>query len=251
MSAVLVAVSGRVPSASLLAAARAISSVFGATMRAIHVQDEATHAIPDVAPERSDVMPTTIVTGDPIDEIVRAADDPEVVLVVVGAREHPTGPRPAGHVALGVAERVGKPVLVVPPAVPADSAPIRRALVPLEGTSETTNSVAECTTRLADAGVEVVVVHVFDESVPRFWDEASHASDAYTEEFLARWCREPRAQVRLRRGPAPASMMEMARTEDVDLIALGWSQTMDEGRARMVRLALAGPVPVLLVPTRF
>lgn len=250
MNTVLAAVDGHTTARSVLAAAQAMSVVFDGSVRAVHVRKpspdagDASHADP------GDV-PLTVITGDPVDEIVRAADHTDVALVVVGARDRPSGSRPAGHVALGVAERTSKPVLVVPArAMPnGGSHAIKRALVPLEGASASADAVSACMCLLAEAGVELVAVHVFDEDVPRFWDEPAHAADAYTDEFSARWCPQPDVDVRLRRGSAPTAVMDVAEVENVDVIALAWSQDMSPGHARMIRSALtSATMPVLLVP---
>lgn len=249
MSIILAAIDGRASAKSVLDAARAMSVVFDASVRALHVRGPSSNAGESPHADLGDV-PVTIISGDPVDEIVRAAADIDVALVVVGARDHPSGPRPAGHIALGIAERATKPVLVVPPRwTDGESHQLERALVPLEGAAASADAVSVCMCLLAEAGVELVAVHVFDEDVPRFWDEPAHASDAYTDEFSARWCPQPDVDVRLRRGSAPTVMMEVAEAEAVDVIALAWSQDMAPGHARMIRSALAGAsVPVLLVP---
>lgn len=250
MRIVLAAIDGRDAASSVLDAARAMSAVFDATPRAVHVRDPG-GPVGDPPRGSGRDMPVVTLTGDPVEEIVRAADHPDVVLVVVGARDVPSGPRPIGHIALGIVERTAKPVLVVPPRwdTVARGHGIERALVPLEGTTESTDAVTACMCRLAEAGVELVAVHVFDADVPRFWDEPAHATDAYTDEFSARWCRQPGVDVRLRRGSAPAMMMALAKAEDIDLIALAWAQDMAPGHAQMVRAALGdASVPILLVP---
>jgi hypothetical protein len=44
-------------------------------------------------------------------------------------------------------------------------------------------------------------------------------------------------------------VLRVARDALVDMVALGWSQTLDEGHATVVRAVLAGSsIPVLLVP---
>lgn len=253
MPIVLAAINDPTAGSSVLDAARAMSVVFGASLHAVHVRSPMTPAEVPAAlalVDRENV-PLTVLVGDPVEEIVHAASGQDVEIVVVGAREHPAGPAPAGHVALGVAQRTSKPVLVVPPASRLRGGTGRpaKALVPLEGTAESADAIAACMCLLAEAGVELVAVHVFDDAVPRFWDEPAHATDAYIDEFSARWCRQPDVGVRLRSGSAPAAMMEVAEAEDVDLIVLAWSQDMSPGHARMIRSAMAGAtLPVLLVP---
>jgi hypothetical protein len=96
----------------------------------------------------------------------------------------------------------------------------------------------------------VVVLHVFDAStVPRFWDQAAHARRAWEEEFMTRFCAQPGARLELRSGAAGQQVVDVAATEGVDLITLGWSQRLDPGRAQTVRrTVLEAAVPVMLVP---
>ena len=104
--------------------------------------------------------------------------------------------------------------------------------------------------QFARAGVDLVALHVFDaETVPRFWDQAAHARRAWAEEFLARYCAQPGARLELRTGVAGERVLDVAEAEGADMIALGWSQQLDPGRARTVRRAvLDAVVPVMLVP---
>ena len=173
-------------------------------------------------------------------------------MVAVGARAGAEGASPAGHVALSIIARAGDPVLVVPPRTngrrPAPR--IRRALIPLEGTAETSVAVTAALHQLAEAGVELVAVHVFDATtVPAFWDQSAHADEVYAAEFASRWCAEAAVDLHLRRGTAPETIIDVAEDEAVDLIALGWAQDLSPGRAAVVRSVLAAAqIPVLLVP---
>jgi nucleotide-binding universal stress UspA family protein len=113
-------------------------------------------------------------------------------------------------------------VIVVPPSASprAGGSRIRRALVPLEGTSETTEAVAVAIHQLARANVDLVALHVFDDAtVPRFWDEPAHAEESFGAEFLCQWCAEPTAHLVVRRGTAPSAVMDEAAAEHADLIA--------------------------------
>jgi nucleotide-binding universal stress UspA family protein len=249
MTAILVAVDAVDSAAPVLDTGRAVAKLLGASLRLIHVRetDDAAAAVAS----RLNGERLEVVAGDPATEIIRAVADPEVVLVVVGARGDPDDPRPAGHTALAIVGQADKPVLVVPPRKLTTEVPrIRRALVPLEGTAESTEAVTEALQMLADAGVDLVALHVFDaDTVPRFWGEPGHTEQGFATTFLSRWCAAPSVDLHLRRGIAPATVMEVADTEGVDLIALGWAQDLSPGRARIVRAALAqASVPVLLVP---
>ena len=109
---------------------------------------------------------------------------------------------------------------------------------------------AETVEQFARAGVDLVALHVFDaETVPRFWDQAAHARRAWAEEFLARYCAQPGMRLELRSGVAGEHVLDVAEAERADMIALGWSQHLDPGRARTVRRTVRDAVvPVMLVP---
>ena len=130
---------------------------------------------------------------------------------------------------------------------------IGRALIPLDGTPESATAVAKTIRLLAHAGVDLVVLHVFDATtVPKFWDQPGHAAQVWQNEFLARYCDQPGARIRLRSGVLGehvVDVVDVAATEHVDLIALGWSRRLYEDRAHTIRRTLHdADVPVLVVP---
>jgi nucleotide-binding universal stress UspA family protein len=146
-----------------------------------------------------------------------------------------------------------KPVIVVPSALTEDGHwQLKRALIPLDGTAEAADAVAEAVGLLSDAGVELLVLHVFDAgTVPRYWDHHGHADQVWQSEFLARYCDLPGARMQWRSGSPEQHVLDVASAEHADLVALGWSQRLDADHARIVRRTVEqSPVPVLLLPTR-
>ena len=103
-----------------------------------------------------------------------------------------------------------------------------------------------------DAKLDVIALHVHDENaIPAFTDQPQHEHDAWAREFLARYCPWGIGTVRLERrvGRSDELLPEVAEQVGCDLIALGWTQQLEAGRAPVVRAALErAPVPVLLVP---
>ena len=149
-----------------------------------------------------------------------------------------------------VAAGSGKPVVLVPRGARLRHPQVERVLLPLDGSEEAADAIGTTVDVLYRAGVELVVLHVFDPTtVPRFWDQRAHAHEAWSREFTSRSA-PPGARVELRRGRPSAQVLDAARDEDVDLIAFGWSGTVEEGRARTVRESVAlAPVPVVLLPS--
>ena len=148
-----------------------------------------------------------------------------------------------------VAQRSAKPVVLVPAGARRPRR-IRRVLLPLDGTARSAAAVAETAERFARGGAELVVLHVFDaRTVPKFWDQHTHASQAWEQEFLARYCALPGARLELRSGAAAEHVAKVAAAEQADMIALAWSQRLDPGRAAAVRQTiLDAEVPVMLIP---
>ena len=177
-------------------------------------------------------------------QVLGALDSPGIVLAVLARDERS---RPIWR---RVAQRSARPVVLVPAAARGRRPEIRRVLLPLDGTAESAAAVAGAVEHFAGAGVDLVALHVFDaETVPRFWDQAAHARRAWAEEFLARYCAQPGVRLELRTGVAGEHVLDVAEAERADMIALGWSQQLDPGRARTVRRAvLNAVVPVMLVP---
>ena len=189
-------------------------------------------------------LPTGLNAGQAAAQVLRALRSAGTVLAVLAGDEvtRPVWQRVVQHSA--------RPVILVPAAARGRQPQIRRVLVPLDGTAESAAAVAETAEQFARAGVDLVVLHVFDaETVPSFWDQAAHARGAWAEEFLARYCAQPGVRLELRSGVAGEHVLDVAEAERADLIALGWSQHLDPGRARTVRRTVReAVVPVMLVP---
>jgi len=235
---------------AVLASAPSIAELFEATAAALHVRENGSEAARHDALEAGIALREA--AGAPIEVIAAAAEDPDVVAIVLGACGERDGPQPAGHTALEVITRVTKPIVVVPPGC-APSASIARILTPLEGSSETSQAIADTIALANRRDVEIVVLHVHaPEAIPPFQDQPHHELPAWEREFAARFVTVPRARVQMiqRIGTAADRIVAAARDVDADLILLGWNQRLTPGRAQVVREALAqSTTPVLLVPT--
>lgn len=181
---------------------------------------------------------------DRVDRVVAALERDDVDGVgVLGVNT------PAGG-CWDVLPRVAQPLLVVPEHASLTPGSLTRVLVPLDGRAETAASVAGMAGRLRAGGVEVVAVHVFvSTTVPAFWDQAAHSHASWTAEFLRRNLPGAR-DLGLRRGEPAEEVLAEAAASGIDLLLLGWSQNLVEGKAQIVRECLLhGSVPVLLVRT--
>jgi nucleotide-binding universal stress UspA family protein len=249
VTTVLAALDSNASGRPVLRTAIALADLYDSTVTCLHVREEASSAAAELA--RAAGVELREVSGSPVEEIANAAQDPDISALVLGARGVHGGPQPAGHTALEVITRIPKPVAVVPPrAQPPER--IHRILVPLEGTSESSQALDE-TIRLAHRrGLEVLVLHVHSPATaPAFSNHDPHATVAWEREFLSRYVSTPHDRVTLvRRLGVPADdIVAVAHETGPDLIVLAWNQDLAPGRARVVSETLAHTdIPVLLLP---
>jgi nucleotide-binding universal stress UspA family protein len=249
VSTVLAALDSSPCGRAVLVTAVAVADAFQSSVTGLHVLENGS----STARELADTAGVELreVGGRPVDEIVVAVDDPDVVALVLGARGVQEGPRPGGHTVLEVITRVRKPVVVVPPdAQPADR--LGRILVPIEGTSDGSDALDGLLALAHRRGLEVLVLHVYSPAtVPAFADHDPHATLGWEREFLSRYVSAPHDRVRLVRrvGVAAADVNAVAREASADLIVLAWSRDLVPGHALVVSETLSrSHIPVLLLP---
>lgn len=224
MSEVLAVIEGVSTESPVFHVAKALGDVIHGTVRTL--------CVTDLSAEESQT------------QALEALAEDSVALGVLAAEQS------ASAVCWQVISQASKPVVLVPPRVRVARAAIGRVLVPLDGTPESSAAISGTVSQLARAGVDIVVLHVFDAATaPRFWDQAAYAPRDWAEEFLSRHVSAQNARLEIRTGTPGEQVVDVAEAENADLIALGWSQQLDENRARTVRRSvLESAVPVLLVP---
>ena len=245
MTRIIAAIDNSAAARPVVLMARAVASTLAGGLDVIHVVedgDETARASADAAG-----VALRILSGDPIAELAQAVAEEDVVALVLGTRHGLGGPRPAGHLALLLAGRTDKPVVVVPP----DAQPperLRRVLVAMEGTASKARALQRTIALSTDAGLEIVVVHV-DEAIPSFTDQVQHETEAYAQEFLGRHVLgAPQARLELRIGVPALEVLDAVRLLQPELVAVGWPHTIDPDRGAVAREILdRSPVPVLLV----
>jgi nucleotide-binding universal stress UspA family protein len=249
MTRVIAAVDNSIAARPVLVTAHSLAELFGARVEAVHVRKNGTRVASNEAAAAG--LQLHMFTGPTVERLAQVADAEDVAAVVIGARGTPAGSRPVGSTAFELMESLDKPLVVVPPNVSRPGA-LRRVIVPLEGTLSTSLAPRRLIEIACDAELEVVVLHVHDEaSLPAFTDQPQHETDAWAEEFLARYVPGRLGDVRLevRVGRREEQVLRVAEEMDGDLIALGWSQDLAPGRAAVVRAVLErGLIPVMLVP---
>jgi Universal stress protein family len=249
MTIVLAALDSTITAGPVMEVAVAMGTLTGARVEAVHVGVEP--AGPVTAPQpvagHSDV-PIQLLKGQAGPSLLAAAGTPEVIAVVIGARDSPHRHHYVGRTARHILENAVKPVVVVPHQT-APSGLIERLLVPLEGTEVSSRPVLEQLVPLLAAEVELVVLHVFNETtLPAMLDRPVRDLDILGREFLIRHC--PNAtRIEFRTGPIAARVAEVSEDVDTDLVVLSWSQNPSPERARVVREVLEhSMIPVLLLP---
>ena len=248
MTRVIAALDDSLAARPVVAAATELAQLLGSEVEALHVGANGDGVAANAAAAAGLKLRTCV--GPTVARLVEAGSAEDVVAMVVGSRGIPGRARPIGATALEVLAALPKPVLVVPPETA--EGPLRKLLVPLEGTLSTSEA-PEGIFELADGfELDVVVLHVHDDaSIPLFNDQRQHETREWAREFVARYCPWGVGDVQLetRIGRRDEEIIRAAEEFEADLIALGWAQELAPGRAPVVRAVLErGHIPVLLVP---
>jgi len=249
VSIVLAAVDGSAVSRDCLRAAVVLAELLAAAPEALHVSDQPSPQLQRLAAATG--VRLTSRRGEPAAELVAALCAPEVVMGVLGSSGTGDTKVPQGRTAAAVMSASNTPLLIVPPgSFPPALRRLHRVLVPLDGRAASAAAVVPVLRMLSDAGLELVVVHVFDRAtVPSFWDQPQHATAAWEREFLHRNLPFHTARLRLRHGTPAAMVMQAGSEEQTDLVVMGWSRDLSPGRALTLEHQLAhGRLPLLLVP---
>jgi len=245
MKRIIAAIDNSAAARPVLIMAQAVSRALAGTRDVVHVigyGDETARASAEAAGATLHEL-----SGDPVEQLALAVSEEDVVALVVGARGNPSGPRPAGHLALALAHVTDKPVVVVQPDAEPPAA-LRRVLVAMEGSPGKARALKRTIQLSTDAGLEILVVHV-DEEIPSFTDQIQHETKAYAHEFLAKHVLDaPQARLELRIGDPAAQVLSAIEEFQPDLVAVGWPQVDDPSRGTVAHEILdRSPVPVLLV----
>jgi len=249
MKKVLAALDTSPAARPVLETALRVGQLVGASVEAVHVHDRTLETLETLTSRAR--VPLRVVSGPVERALLEAVEAPEVVAAVLGVRSTAGGRHPAGRTALAVLKKAPKPIVVVPPeAVGVSPGPLRRLLVPLEGTEASSLPIAELLQGLVVTGVELVVLHVWTSATaPRMLDRPVRDQLMLGREFLARYAPGKAASLETRTGSAGGRIIEVCAESDADLIVLSWSQDIEVGHAAVIREVLTrSEVPVLLLP---
>jgi nucleotide-binding universal stress UspA family protein len=249
MRKVIAALDNSLAATPVLATALALGRMLGAAVEPVHVQTNDDRVARGAAEAAGLTLRT--LRGSVVDRLSEVGEREDTAALVLGARGTPLGRRPLGSTALAVAGSLPKPIVIVPPEAKCEPV-FRRALVPMEAAVSPALTPRAIVELAEGAELDVVVLHVHEEdSLPLFTDQPQHEQAAWAREFLRRYCPWGISVVRLevRVGRSEELVPLVAEQTEADLIALGWSQQLEPGRAPVVRGTLErARTPVMLVP---
>jgi nucleotide-binding universal stress UspA family protein len=249
MTKVIAALDNSLAASPVLATALALGQVFDADVEAVHVPHDGARIARNVSAAAH--VPLSTVKGPVAERLIALGQASDVEALVLGARSSRLGRRPLGSTAMAVATSLATPIVVVPPDARRPER-MRRVLVPLEGDAEALHTPRTIIELARETQLDVVVLHVLEEhGIPPFTDQPQHEQRAREEEFLRRYCPWGIGNVRaeMRVGRSEEIVPERAEEIEADIVALGWSQELQAGRAPVVRAALEHcRCPVMLVP---
>ena len=272
----LVPLDGSTDAAGALSVARGLTHLKGATVVLIHVGHEAFAAdklLGRVGLSAEDVRGLAIdrCTGSPAEAIVREASARHTVLIVMGVPARPDGPLHAfGSVLDEVLLNAPCPVVLVPSILSRDPWILRQLVLPHDGTPTSGAAIAPTADLASRAGAELVVLHIATPSderpaesgtfvMPRYLDQPQHEWPTWSREFLERvrgLCYPANIEnirLVLVHGEASSAILEFARRNASDLIALAWRGSLEAERAQTIRRVIRDascPVIVFRVQAR-
>jgi nucleotide-binding universal stress UspA family protein len=272
---VLVALDGSPAGATALPLARVVAQQLDADVEILHVAS-------DMAPEaglwrrlHADLGTDEVVQvrshgGEPAAAILRAASAPGVALVVLTTHGRSLEPgRSLGRVARAVIAGTQRPVLLVRPEAASETevpSPLRRLLLPLDGTPRTAAALRPATDLASWLGASIDLLYVATAEqaapreagsigAPRYVDQAHHEWPHWADEVIDRLYagiddRPSNVPIRLylANGDIGAEIMRFAAEHQDDAIVLVRRSRLEPGRARVLQAVLQEmPCPSLLV----
>jgi nucleotide-binding universal stress UspA family protein len=226
--------------------AAALGALLHRPARAIHIREDGTRTA-NAAAERCG-LPFEARDGAVIEALLDAAA--HAAIMVLGSKDRPAPGDPIGHVARALMVQVATPIVVIPPGTVLHAHP-PAVLIPIDGSDTSAPTLDSTLALFGEADCARTAMFVFDEPrLPAFADHAHHETEAWTREFQRRHLGSTDLiDIELRVGSPVEQVLEVAAEQHATLIAVGWSQHLDPGRAHNVRALIErSSVPLLLLP---
>jgi nucleotide-binding universal stress UspA family protein len=251
---VLVPVERALHATTALPVAHELARLKAATVVLIHVGEPLDRGEPldhlSLSPEVARGLVIEQCTGSPADAVVReaAARNAELIVMCV-----PTQPDslvfPVRSIAGNVLRMAPCPVVFVPRADSRESWALHQVLLPHDGTPTSALAVAPAAALASRACAELVVLHVSTPSskrptepgtfvMPRYLDQPQHGWGLWTREFIDRVRglghagNIGEARLVVAHGEVDVAILDFARHNSTDLIALAWRGNFAPDRAR-------------------
>lgn len=272
---VLVALDGSPAATAALPVARTVAAQIGAAVAILHV---AAIPLPEsdlrkrLGLNRSDTEALRLrsALGDPVAEILRAAEAPDMALLVLTTHGRGSADdQQLGRVAEAIIAASVRPILCVNPeriGAAAGIPALRRLLLALDGSPATAMALRPATELASRLGASIDLLYVADRDqaphdepgsigAPRYVDQPQHEWPHWADEVIDRLCRScadcpPDVPVRmfLACGEIGAEIVRFAAEHHHDAIVLVRRSRLEPGRAQALRAVLAhAPCPVLVV----
>jgi len=241
---VLVPLDGTERALVALPVAKRLAEIAGATLHLVHVAREAMPpeaVLASVGLNSAELRGSVLHTkaGDPPSGIIQAASERNAALIVMCTHTARSGvSKTIGRTALAVLKHAPCPVVLVRPERGVAPWPIRRILLPHDGTPTTSAAIRPAAELARNTEAELVVLHVAAEgarapaeqgslTAPRYMDQPQHEWPAWVGEFVERLgCVCPLESLKVRMAlahGAPADeVLRVAAEQSADLIVLAW-----------------------------
>lgn len=268
-SLVMVALDGSPAAATAIPVARALADQLGARVHVLHVASgpiEAAGLRRDLGLEAGELrdMEVELRIGEPASCILKATEEGPVEAVVLATHGRVIEPgREMGRVARAVVAGTTRPVVLVRPEAAGERKPLKRLLLPLDGTPKTASALtpaADLACRL-EASIDVLYVASGEQKppeepgsmgAPRYVDQPAHEWPSWAAEVVERLCTCVRAEVPVRvylaQGDIGPEIARFASEHAHDATILVRRSHLEVGRARVMRAVLdLTSCPLLIV----
>jgi nucleotide-binding universal stress UspA family protein len=267
---ILVPLDGSDTALTALPVATTLRQIVPATLRLLHVAEsmppnaELLNRLRALSQEL-DHATLDVRTGEPVEEILRCAEEIKPRGIVLCKHTAPAAPTTLGSTITGVLRHASCPLVLVPPERGATPWHLQHILVPHDGTPRTSVGFRPAVELAERAKAELLVLHVVDVNatpgepgslVPSLYmDQPQHEWPAWTSEFVQRFASlcllgQVHLRFRLAHGNPAAEILRLATEQSADLVVLAWRGKLDPSRAAVLKELVSGAqCPVMVIRT--
>jgi nucleotide-binding universal stress UspA family protein len=274
---ILLALDGSETAAAVIPSANAVARQLDGILEAVHV-GPVKRAAPELRSrlglDQADDVSLSVLVGDPVEELLKAARGRGVVLVILATHGHNLERQGRmGSIPTALAARATRPILLIRPEAGPVSDPLNRILFPFDGASNTANALIPAVRLAGRLGASIDVLFLAYKQrepangpgivrPPRYTDHPYYDWPNWCTDVAERCpsCAAAAAQgirtnihVRtvLGNDDVGGAIGEFAEEQKEDALVLVRRTHLEPGLSPIVRTVLdLAPCPVLLVPGR-